>query len=80
MVKTRKLKVAPGIAKKGKYKGEHTLVKGPDGHGKYPVTKDGKVHCGRVRSAKSYGIQHGSIKKLEEAGLSKWAEKCGFKL
>ncbi len=76
MVKARRLKVSPGIAKKGKYKGEYTLVKGPKGHGKYPVTKDGKLHCGRVRSAKSYGVKHGSLKKLQKAGLSKWQKKC----
>ena len=74
-----KLKISPGIAKKGKYKGEHTLVTGPKGHGKYPVTKGGKVHCGRVRSAKSYGVQHGSLTILQKAGLSKWAAMCGFK-
>ena len=76
MVKARRLKVSPGIAKKGKYKGEYTLVKDPKGHGKYPVTKGGKIHCGRVSSAKSYGVQHGSLGKLKKAGLSRWQKKC----
>ena len=62
-------------AKSGKYKGEKTLL-----GDKYPVTKKGKVHCGRVRSAKSYGVKHKSLTKLQKAGLSKWAAMCGFKV
>lgn len=63
----------PKVAKTGKYKGEITLL-GP----KYPVTKNGKLYCPRVRSAKAFGVMHGDLKKLKKAGLVHYAAKCGF--
>ena len=59
-------------AKFGKYKGEVTLMS----DGRYPVTKKGKLSCGRVRAAKAYGTMHGDLKKLNRAGLPKFEKKC----
>ena len=64
-------------AKAGKYKGEITLLKNKDGHRSYPVTKNGKVHCGRVRSAKAYAISNDVYTKLVDAGFAEFAEQCG---
>ena len=60
-------------SKKTKYPGEITLL-----NGSYPVTKNGKLNCNRVRSALGFGTMHGDIKKLERAGIKKYAAKCGF--
>ena len=62
-------------AKSGKYKGEKTLL-----GDKYPVTKKGKVHCGRVRAAKAYGISNDVYDKLVDAGFAKFAKECGLKV
>jgi hypothetical protein len=67
-------RVKAAKAKFGKYKGETTLL-----GEKYPVTKKGKLSCGRVSAAKAYGTMHGDLKKLNKAGLKKYAKKCGFK-
>ena len=67
MIKTQK-------AKTGKYKGEITLL-----GDKYPVTKKGKLYCGRVSAAKAYGTMHGDLNKLNRAGLKEYSAKCGFK-
>lgn len=48
--------------------------------GKYPVTKKGKLNCGRVRAAKAYGTMHDDIPQLKRGGLAKYAAQCGFKL
>jgi hypothetical protein len=61
-------------AKSGKYKGEITLL-----GEKYPITKKGKLHCGRVSAAKAYGTMHGHLKKLNKAGLKKYSKKCKAK-
>lgn len=63
-------------AKVGKYKGEKVLMPKT---GKYPITKKGKLHCGRVRAAKAYGTLHGDLKKLNRAGLKKYTKKCQSK-
>lgn len=64
-------------AKTGKYKGETVLM---PKQGKYPVTKKGKLDCGRVSAAKAYGTMHGHLKKLNKAGLKKYTKKCKTKL
>ena len=63
-------------AKTGKYKGELVLM---PKQGKYPVTKKGKLDCGRVSAAKAYGTMHGHLKKLNKAGLKKYTKKCKTK-
>lgn len=69
-------RVIAAKAKSGKYKGEIVLM---PKEGKYPVTKKGKLHCGRVTSAKAYGKMHGHLKKLNKAGLKKYSAKCKTK-
>lgn len=67
MIKTKK-------AKSGKYKGEITLL-----GEKYPVTKKGKIDCGRVSAAKAYGTMHNHLQQLKKSGLKHYSKKCGFK-
>jgi hypothetical protein len=69
-------KIKAAKAKTGKYKGEIVLM---PKQGKYPVTKKGKLHCGRVSAAKAYGTMHGHLNKLNRSGLKKYAKKCKTK-
>lgn len=57
---------------KTKYPGEKTLL-----NGKYPVTKNGRINCNRVRSAKAYGVMHGDLPALMNHGLGKYLKHCG---
>ena len=49
--------------------------------GKFPVTKNLKLDCGRVRNAAARGTQRGpaTIKKLKANGLCKLLERCKVK-
>ena len=69
-------RVKAAKASTGKYKGEIVLM---PKQGKYPVTKKGKLDCGRVSAAKAYGTMHGHLKKLNKAGLKKYIKKCSTK-
>jgi hypothetical protein len=44
---------------------------------KYPVAKDGKVDCGKVRAAASYGARFGALPTLVKNGLNTYRKKCG---
>lgn len=47
---------------------------------KYPITKDGKLSCKRVKAATVYGSRKPShIKRLKKNGLCKYIKKCGVK-
>lgn len=62
-------------AKSGKYKGETTLL--PDG--RYPVTKNGKLDCGRVRNAAARAAQQGATSAIVRGGIRTYQRKCGIK-
>lgn len=60
--------------KTGRYKGEKTLVKG----GKYPITKNGKLDCGRVRNAAARAAQNGATAAIIKGGIRAAQKKCGI--
>ena len=60
-------------AKSGRYKGETTLL--PDG--RYPITKNGKLNCGRVRNAVARAAQNGDTSAIIKGGIRNAIKKCG---
>lgn len=61
-------------AKSGKYKGEKTLLK----DGRYPITKNGKLDCGRVRNAVARAAQNNTLPAISKAGIKSAIKKCGI--
>lgn len=62
-------------AKEGKYKGERTLLPS----GKYPITKNGKLNCGRVRNAVARAAQQGATGAIKKGGIMSAIKQCGIK-
>lgn len=60
-------------ASSGSYKGEKTLLPS----GKYPVTKNGKLDCGRVRNAVARAAQNGDTAAIIKGGVKKFLSDCG---
>ena len=63
-----------GIAHKatsGQYKGEYVL-----GKDSYPITKDGKLDCNRMRAANAYAQKNKNTRVLH--GLEELENLCGF--
>lgn len=60
-------------AKKGSYKGERTLL--PDG--RYPITKNGKLNCGRVRNAVARAAQNNDTAAIIKGGVKAAIKQCG---
>jgi hypothetical protein len=60
-------------SKEGKYSGERTLLKS----GKYPITKNGKLDCGRVRNAVARAAQQGDTAAIVKGGIKTYLKKCG---
>lgn len=44
--------------------------------GKYPITKNGKLNCNRVRNALARGAQQGKSKALKRAGIGTYMKRC----
>jgi hypothetical protein len=60
-------------AKDGSYKGEKTLLS----DGRYPITKNGKLDCGRVRNAVARAAQQGATAAIVKGGIKTYLKKCG---
>lgn len=60
--------------KPGKYKGEKTLL--PDG--RYPITKNGTLDCGRVANAVARAAQQGDTAAIIKGGVKTYLRKCGI--
>jgi len=65
-----------GECKTGRRVGETCLLPSIGG---YPVTKNGRLNCNRVRNAAARGVQFGVIKQLKAGGLCKFVNKCKIK-
>jgi hypothetical protein len=59
-------------AKEGSYKGETTLLK----DGRYPVTKNGKLDCGRVRNAVARAAQNNDTANIVKGGIKTYLKRC----
>lgn len=59
-------------AKAGQYKGEKTLLPS----GKYPITKNGKLNCGRVRNAVARAAQNNDTAAIIKGGVRAAISKC----
>lgn len=47
--------------------------------GKFPVTKNGRLSCKRVRNVMPRAVQFGYVKKVLKAGYCAYARECGVK-
>jgi hypothetical protein len=64
------------MAHKCKYKGHSERCLS---HDSYPITKHGKLDCGRVRNAVARAAQNGDTSKIIKGGARSAIKKCGIK-